>query len=182
MGVRPINRAGLVFGDSLLTPDVVFMDGNAEPAGCTYTFSVTYKGGKKEIVKAKSGTDLCDRLLQLSLDTSDMPMSDVANGNKVQRAPELQKNQLPQGVHLIGKDIPAGVYDFHHVWGNGNLQLYRSEETTLGNSEFFDWIGDRYEYEKSDCINVKCEDGWYLHVDGNLSVEIAKSKKVEIDL
>lgn len=175
-------KAGLVFGDSLFNPDVVFMDGNAEPSGCTYTFSVTYANGKKEVVKADSGTDLCDRLLQLAMDkdvTSDIQQSQARMPDK---APELGKNQLPQGIYRIGEDIPEGTYDFHHVWGNGSLQLYIAEETILGNSKLFEWIGDRQEYEKLDCINVKCEAGWYLHVEGNLIVEIQKSKKVQIDL
>ena len=42
-------KAGLFFGNSILNPDVVFMDGDSEPDGCTYTFSVTYKNGKKEL-------------------------------------------------------------------------------------------------------------------------------------
>ena len=37
-------KSGLVFGDSVFNPDVVFMDGN----GCTYTFSVTLKDGKRK--------------------------------------------------------------------------------------------------------------------------------------
>ncbi len=32
-----------------------------------------------------------------------------------------------------GTDIPAGVLDFHHVCGNGYLQVYKAEETILGN-------------------------------------------------
>lgn len=175
-------KAGLVFGDSVFNPDVVFMDGNSEPSGCTYTFSVTYTNGKKEVVKADSGTNLCDRLLQLALDngtTSDIQPSQMRAPDK---APELGKNQLPQGVYRIGEDIPAGTYDFHHIWGNGSIQLYTAEETILGNSKLFEWVGDKQEYEKLDCINVKCEEGWYLHVEGNLIVEIQKSKKVQIDL
>ncbi len=43
-------------------------------------------------------------------------------------------------------------------------------------------IGDKESYEHRDCINVKCVDGEYLHVDGNLVVEIKRSAPVEIDL
>mgnify|MGYP007064463867 CR=1 FL=1 len=50
-------RSGLVFGNSIFNPDVVLMDGNAEPTGATYTFSVTLKDGSKDIVKADSGTE-----------------------------------------------------------------------------------------------------------------------------
>ena len=78
--------------------------------------SVTLKDGKKEIVKAESGTRLCDQLLQKALDTESVQTLDKSQiGEKINRAPELQKNQLPQGIYKVGTDIPAGVFDFHHV-------------------------------------------------------------------
>lgn len=176
-------KAGLAFGNSIFNPDVVFMDGDLQPAGCTYTFSVTYCSGKKDIIKANSGTALCDRLLQIAMDagTNVSPDEDSSVANQ-KKAPILKKNQLPQGIYKIGETIPAGTYDFHHVWGNGGLQVYRSKESTLGNCEFIAWVGNKQEYEKTDCLHVKCEDGWYIHVIGNLIVEISKSKQVEIDL
>ena len=176
-------KSGLVFGDSVFNPDVVFMDGNAEPDGCIYTFSVTLKDGKKEIVKAESGTQLCDQLLQKALDTERVQTFDKSQiGEKINRAPEFQKNQLPQGIYKVGTDIPAGVFDFHHVWGNGYLQVYKAEETILGNLMFGEHVGDTYEYEKADCIHVVCENGWYVHIGGNLIVSISRSKEIEIDL
>lgn len=176
-------KAGLVFGDSFLKPDVVFMEGNSEPDGCTYTFSVTFKDGSKEIMKADSGTPLCDALLQKAIDDgSAMPKHEAVQCNKPEKAPELKKNQLPQGVYKIGQDIPAGTYDFHHIWGNGRIEVYTAEETILGNLSFGEWVGDTQEYEKPDCINVKCDEGWSLHITGNVVVEIAKAKNIEIDL
>ena len=56
------------------------------------------------------------------------------------------------------------------------------EDTTLGNNNLMEWIGDTESYEHRDCINVKCADGEYLHVDGNLVVEIKRSAPVEIDI
>ncbi len=71
-------RSGLVFGDSIFNPDVVLMDGNVEPTGATYTFSVTLKDGSREIVKADSGTAICDQLLQKILDgEAAIPMGDT---------------------------------------------------------------------------------------------------------
>lgn len=176
-------KSGLVFGDSVLNPDVVFMDGNTEPDGCTYTFSVTLKDGRKEIVKEESGTRICDQLLQKALDTETVQASEIAQSSKkINRAPQLQKNQLPHGIYKVGTDIPAGVFDFHHVWGNGYLHVYKAEETILGNLMFGENVGDTYEYEKADCIHVVCENGWYVHVGGNLIVSISRSKEVEIDL
>ena len=171
-------KAGLVFGESILNPDVVFMDGNSEPSGCTYTFSVTYKDGKKDIVKADSGTGICDRLLQIAMD---MP-TETAEMAKQERAPVLKKNQLPQGIYKIGEDVPPGTYDFHLVWGNGRIEIYKAEETILGNLSFGEWVGNKQEYEKPDCINVRCDDGWFLHITGNIVIEIEKSKSIQIDL
>ena len=175
-------RSGLVFGDSIFNPDVVFMDGNAEPTGATYTFSVTLKDGSKEIVKADSGTAICDQLLQKALDGESATPMDTAELSKNKKAPELQKNQLPQGVYKVGRDIPAGVFDFHHVWGNGSIYVYKAEKTILGNLTFGDNIGDTYENEKMDCIHVTCENGWYVHINGNLIVSISQSKEIELDL
>ena len=177
------SKAGLVFGDSVLKPDVIFMDGNAEPSGCTYTFSLTFQNGKKEIVKANSGTPLCDKLLQKALDseTAYSP-EDAYMPIKSNKAPELQKNQLPQGIYQVGRDIPAGIFDFHHVWGNGRIDVYKNEETTLGNLTFGDYVGNTYEHEKADCIHVNCEKGWYVHITGNLIVSISRSKNIELDL
>ncbi len=85
---RTRTKSGLVFGNSLLNPDVVFMDGNSEPTGVTYTFSVTYKDGKKEIIKADSGTDRCDLLLQKAMD------GDIPNIPPVSRISILQRKMI----------------------------------------------------------------------------------------
>lgn len=177
-------KGGLIFDESFFNPNVLFMDGDAEPDGCTYTFSVTYKDGKKEIVKAKSGTEKCDRLLQFALDDDSFNTKERNElvHTRPKKAPDLQKNQLPQGVYQIGKDIPAGTYDFHHVWGSGSVALYSAKETTLGNNQFFQWVGDQEDYEYLDCVNVRCEESWYLHVSENLIVEIKRSKRINIDL
>lgn len=177
------SKAGFVFGDSVLNPDVIFMDGNAEPSGCTYTFSVTFKDGKKDIIKANSGTPICDKLLQRALDSETIvPLETNTVSKRYNTAPELQKNQLPQGIYKVGREIPAGVFDFHHVWGNGRIDVYKAEETILGNLTFGDFVGDTNEYEKADCVNVVCEDGWYVHITGNLIVSISRSKEIELDL
>lgn len=173
-------KTGLVYGDSFFNPDVVFMDGNAEPIGTTYTFSVTLKDGRKEIIKADSGTSICDQLLQKALDYESVVPTDAPQVSR--KAPELQKNQLPQGVYIVGKDIPEGVFDFHHVWGNGSIHVYKSEDTILGNLTFGENVGDTHEYEKMDCIHVVCKNGWYVHINGNLILSISRSKKIDLDL
>ena len=74
------------------------MDGNTEPSGCTYTFSITYKDGKKEIVKADSGTETFDRLLQFALDddVKAKEQDEVAH-SILKKAPSLQKINYLKG-------------------------------------------------------------------------------------
>ena len=116
-------RSGLVFGNSIFNPDVVLMDGNAEPTGATYTFSVTLKDGSKDIVKADSGTAICDRLLQMALDGESVIPMDNEQLSKDKKAPELQKNQLPQGVYKVGRD-----WFFHLPWWQAWLLLCQVEQ------------------------------------------------------
>ena len=52
---RTRTKSGFVFGNSLRNPDVVFIDGNSEPTGVTYTFNTTYKDDKKEIRRRSEG-------------------------------------------------------------------------------------------------------------------------------
>lgn len=118
----------------------------------------------------------------MALDGESVIPMDNEQLSKDKKAPELQKNQLPQGVYKVGRDIPVGVFDFHHVWGNGRIHVYKAEETILRNLTFGAYIGDTYEYEKMDCINVICENGWYVHISGNLIVSISRSKDIELDL
>lgn len=86
------SKSGFIFGESILNPNVIFMDGNPEPSGCTYKFSVTFKNGNKQIIKANSGTSLCDKLLQKALDgeTSEHTES-TKKSNVLNKAPELKK-------------------------------------------------------------------------------------------
>jgi hypothetical protein len=177
------SNAGLIFGNDVWNPDVVMMDGGVAPAGVTYTFSVTYKNGQQEIFKVDSGTPVCELLLQKAMDGNETEQKSTDTDNKKgSRAPELRKNQLPNGIFVIGRDVPPGAYDFHLVWGHGSISLYKDKETILGNLKFTEYLGFQYDYEKVDCIHVVCENGDYLHLDGNLIVDIAKSKEIELDL
>lgn len=112
-----------------------------------------------------------------SLDTS--AMTEIINKS---RAPELKKNQLPQGIYIVGQDIPAGIYDFHLVWGHGEIDLYKAKENIPDNLKFAEDLGFQHEYETTDCIHVVCVEGDYLHINGNLIVDIAKSKTIDLDL
>lgn len=183
------SKAGLLFGENLFNPNVLFMDGNSEPAGSTYTFIVTFKNGEKKIIKERSGTTMCDELLQKALDPASLEENDnqqVKETNITQpqpptRAPELKKNQLPQGEYKIGVDIPAGRFDFHLVWGDGEISLYDSKGKENGKLIFYEFMGNG-PIRKLDCVNLECQEGWYLCVEGNVIVNISRSKSIEIDL
>lgn len=160
---------------------VILMDGGQIPAGSIITFSVTYKDGTKEIIKETSGTNKCDKLLQMALDPGS-DKEDVSK-NKKYTPVTLQKNQLPAGNYIIGKDIPKGIYDFTWIFGSGMILKFRDEhDTTLGANTYFQHMGNQYDYQFRQCLNVDCADGELLKIDGNIIVEISKSKKVEIDL
>lgn len=182
------SKAGLLFGDNLFNPDVLFMDGNSEPAGSTYTFSVTFKNGEKKIIKERSGTTMCDELLQKAIDPESLEETDnqqitqtkITQPQPPTRAPELKKNQLPQGEYKIGVDIPAGRFDFHLEWGDGVIRIYDSKGQN-GKLIFYEFMGNG-PIGKLDCINVECQEGWYLYIEGNVIMSISRSKKVEIDL
>lgn len=163
------------------------MSGGQIPDGADITFSVTYKDGKKEIVKERSGTDRCNRLLQLALDppmqeTERHAVDDRRQGDYTPVT--LEKNQLPNGKYLVGRDIPAGIFDFTWVFGDGSINIYKDETdtSTLGANLYFQWIGNRYDYEYRQCLNVRLEEGNVLVLNGNILVQIARSKKVVIDL
>ncbi|WP_194607961.1 hypothetical protein [Clostridium vitabionis] len=98
------------FGDPIAMSQTV-------PDGTELTFSITYKNGRKKILKVMSGTAVADRLLQMSLDPDKRNASaDRVEGKSGQNAAsaegkpliKLGKNQLPQGRYIIGKDLPEG--------------------------------------------------------------------------
>ena len=177
--------SGSVFGDPIAMSQSV-------PDGAELSFSVTYKTGRRKILKVMSGTALADRLLQLAMDP-DIKRREVkqAVGKASQKVPhtsekaliQLRKNQLPQGRYIFGKDLPVGTFDFTWVWGSGSVGLYgTAENTTLGNCLYSENVGNRYDYEYRQCLHVQCESGNMLTIGGNLVVEISRSPKLEIDL
>lgn len=179
-------RTGVSFGGTWGDSRVMKM-AETVPTGTEFTFSVTYKDKTKKIIKAKNGTTVCDKLLQLVFD--DEPVGE--NASVTQNEPKKReaesvtvgKNQLPAGVYIIGKDIPVGTYDFKWIWGSGSISKFKDETTTLGASTgSFNWIGIEHDYEKTLVLNLICKDGEYLHIDGNVLVEISRSKPIQIDL
>lgn len=172
---------GMSFGQTLTDGQVFAMDGSV-PVGSEIKFSITYRNGTKEIFKTMSGTNICDKLLQLAMDPptapliKDSPCEDYTHVS-------IGKNELPAGKYLIGKDIPEGTYDFTWRWGNGSITKFTKEnDTTLGATSYFQWVGNTHDYEFRQCLNVQCSSGEVLVLDGNMILGIAKSKPIELDL
>lgn len=176
------SKWGISFNNSLNASPIVMED--SIPDGSIYTFSVTYNDGKQEIVKVKSGSEQADLLLQKAMDnTLISKVNEVSTSTKPRDKFVLNKNQLPNGTYIIGKDIPIGTYDFNLVFGNGIFSIYKTNsDTTLGNLKESFYIGKTFAYEHSQIINIKCDEGNRIDINGNCVLEISKSKKVEIDL
>lgn len=94
----------------------------------------------------------------------------------------LEVNQLTADVYVIGRDIPAGTYNFICVFGAGVISKYTDETTLLGASNFYENVGLQYEYQLRECVGVLCREGEYLHINGNVVVEIERAQPVRIDL
>jgi hypothetical protein len=173
------------FGDPIAMSQTV-------PDGTELTFSITYKNGRKKILKLMSGTAMADRLLQMALDPDKRNASadrlESESGGNAANAEgkplvKLGKNQLPQGRYIIGKDLPEGTFDFTWVWGEGYLSLYKTDEnTTLGNNLYLENVGNAHEYQYRQCLHLQCMAGNMLIIGGNLIVEISRSPKLDIDL
>ena len=173
------------FGDPIAMSQTV-------PDGTELTFSITYRNGRKKILKVMSGSAMADRLLQMALDpdkrnapAGGLEGSSGQNAASAEGKPliKLGKNQMPQGRYIIGRDLPEGTFDFTWVWGEGYLSLYKTDEnTTLGNNLYLENVGVAHEYQYRQCLHLQCTAGNMLIIDGNLVVEISRSPKLKIDL
>lgn len=132
---------GATFGGNILDGDA-FVTNQCVPAGTEIKFSVTYKNGKKEIVKAMSGSAICDRLLQMAIDPP--VVNSGPTGDNIEKVTDdykpfkIEKNQIPTGTYIIGEDIPEGIYDFTWVFGAGTIKLLQvAEDNTISNMDYF---------------------------------------------
>ncbi|HQM96384.1 MAG: hypothetical protein WC554_13070 [Clostridia bacterium] len=180
------SNIGYSFGSEKRSGRAITMQ-SIEPAGSEYSFNIKFKDGSAKIIKAESGTAICDKLLQISNDSkaNEKPKEAIVQKdfqNNKNQLPVLGKNQLPNGLYVIGKDIPAGTYDFKWIWGSGSLSRIVKEETDEKSSYYFEYMGIEEKYQTRLCINVKCDAEDQIKIDGNIIVEISKSKPVVIDL
>ncbi|MFA7672774.1 MAG: hypothetical protein WCY62_02855 [Clostridia bacterium] len=180
------SNIGYSFGSEKGSGRAITMQ-STEPAGSEYTFNIKFKDGSTKVVKAQSGTDRYDKLLQISYDPKEKekPKQEKIqkdNQNDKNPLPVLGKNQLPNGSYVIGKDIPAGTYDFKWIWGAGSLRRTVKAETNEKSAYYFEYMGIEAAYQTRLCINVRCDEGDQIQIEGNIIVEIFRSKPVEIDL
>lgn len=92
----------------------------------------------------------------------------------------IQKNQLPNGRYVIGKDIPVGMYDFEIIHGSGIVSKYVSEGKK--DTNYYEFMKNGKEDADRYLINVDCREGEVLEIPNNVVVSISRSNKVVIDL
>lgn len=91
----------------------------------------------------------------------------------------IQKNQLPNGRYVIGKDIPVGTFDLELLHGDGLIYKYISETSKEDN--YRAWLRPG-KSGLAFCINVQCQEGEVLEIPKNMVVGISRSNKVVLDL
>lgn len=157
---------------------------------CRLLFIVRLKDGSAQLIQAREGSSECMALLQLSDDTMNgavqTPPPPVKRTSSEPVQPyQLGKNELPQGSYLVGRDIPAGTYDFYVVYGTGgkfDLAKYDEEGKIINGTWSFYWVGLKEEYENRELVHIPCKDGYTVQISGNVILKIARSQQVRIDL
>ena len=81
------------------------------------------------------------------------------------------------GKYVFGEDIPLGKYNLKVISGEGMLTIRdgktEDDETWINMGTSRDYA---HEYR-----NLSLKGGYFFSLDGNLQVEISKSKMLEID-
>ena len=159
------------------------------PSHIEVKVAVVYEDGKHSVLTLTEGSGRYARIAAIcekceSVPTKDAPQIDVSPKTSTSDVNyiDVKTNQLVAGVYVIGDTIPEGNYDLKWIWGSGSVQKYVDNTTLLGASNLFQWVGNTHDYEQQVLVNVVCKSGEHLHVDGNLIVEIRRSKSVVLDL
>lgn len=126
-------------------------------------FIVKLEDGSVELIQVREWKKSCLKLLQLSDDTANGAISAPVPPSGTQERPaepyDLRKNELPQGVYTVGKDFPAGIYDFFAVYGSGgDFQISKlgSDGKIIDGTWSSYWIGLKEAYEHRELIHVTC--------------------------
>ena len=154
-----------------------------------FLFAVRYQDGSAQLIQTHEGTKTTMKLLQLCDDIANGRIQPPAPGPKLSAEPaqpyKLGKNELPQGEYLIGRDIPAGTYDFFVVYGFGgtfDIIKYDSNNKVIAHTPHYHHVGLKEDYEKRELIHIQCTEGYTLKITGSVVLKIARSQKVQIDL
>ena len=159
------------------------------PSYIQVKLAVVYENGKHDLIVLNESSGRFNRIMSIcekrkKIPAESVPVIEEAATSSTTEVDyiDVKKNQLVAGVYVIGEAIPEGNYDLKWVWGSGSVHKYVDNTTTLGASNLFQWVGNTKDYEQRVLVNVACKSGEYLHIDGNLIVEIRKSKPVVLDL
>lgn len=154
-----------------------------------FLFAVRYHDGSAQLIQTHEGTKTTMKLLQLCEDIASGRIQPPAPGPTISHGPaqphKLGKNELPQGTYLIGRDIPAGTYDFFVVYGFGgkfDISKYDAGGKKIVGDWNYYWVGLKEDYEKRELIHIECKEGYTVKISGNVILKIARSQKVMIDL
>lgn len=154
-----------------------------------FLFAVRYQDGSAQLIQSREGSGTAMKLLQLCEDIANGRIQPPSLGPTISSEPaqphKLGTNELPQGKYLIGRDIPAGTYDFFVVYGFGgkfDIGKYDADDKVIDGTWNFYWVGLKEDYEKRELIHVECKDGFTVKISGNVILKIARSQKVRINL
>ena len=151
-------------------------------------FEVVFTDGKVSRITTKEGSKRYESIIPYIGNTSQNTKNkkrneeeDIEKYNEPYAAEfELKKNQITVGTYVIGKEIPAGRYDLIWVWGSGNIRKHKNKKDPIISTNYYVHIGDGYKCKM--CVGVPCLEEECLQIEGNLVVEIKKSKEIEIEL
>lgn len=148
-------------------------------------FAVKLDSGMAQLMQVREGSSGCTRLLQLSKETASGPLPPTPPAPIPSKSYPLGKNELPQGEYLIGRDIPAGTYDFFVIYGTGgkfDLAQYDDQGAIINGTWDFHWVGLKEDHEARELIHVECKEGYTVKISGNVILRIVKSQPVKIEL
>jgi hypothetical protein len=148
---------------------------------CRILFIVRLEDGSAQLIQVREGAPESLKLLQLSEKDSNPD----SIPNEPAKPYPLGKNELPQGSYLVGRDIPAGTYDFFVVYGSGgvfDLCRYDSSGKIVDGTWTSYWVGLKEDHEKRELIHIPCQAGYTIKIKGNVILKVARSQQVCIEL
>lgn len=138
--------------------------------------------GKKEIQVAKDENDTehpdIEEIKAIAVEEKEKPQIIVSKMEELGMA-----TRIGAGKYIFGEDLPMGKYDLKTISGSGALCIQKNDQKDDEGD-----YAETYVYLASDAKNgasgykgLSLPNGWYFTLDGNVVVEISKSKMLEID-